>query len=153
MPKYLITATYTSEGAKGLLWDSGTKRREAAEQAIKSVGGFKRVATFPGGQSSVMDLSFDRETGYLWAYCDNTCGNRAAVLQIDALASSPARGRFTLSRLFDRPGTMPDINNEGIAIAPEAECSNGRKAFIWADDAATGGNSLRRDAIPCGRFF
>ncbi len=39
MPKYLITATYTSEGAKGLLWDSGTKRREAAEQAIKSVGG------------------------------------------------------------------------------------------------------------------
>jgi len=116
-------------------------------------GGFKRVATFPGGQSSVMDLSFDRETGYLWAYCDNTCGNRAAVLQIDALASSPARGRFTLSRLFDRPGTMPDINNEGIAIAPEAECSNGRKAFIWADDAATGGNSLRRDAIPCGRFF
>ena len=39
MPKYMITATYTSEGAKGLLWDSGTKRREAAEQAIKSVGG------------------------------------------------------------------------------------------------------------------
>ena len=39
MPKYLITATYTSEGAKGLLWDSGSKRREAAEQAIKSVGG------------------------------------------------------------------------------------------------------------------
>lgn len=39
MPKYLITATYTSEGAKGLLWDSGTKRREAAEQAIMSVGG------------------------------------------------------------------------------------------------------------------
>jgi uncharacterized protein with GYD domain len=39
MPKYLIAATYTPEGARGLLWDSGTKRREAAEQAIKSVGG------------------------------------------------------------------------------------------------------------------
>jgi uncharacterized protein with GYD domain len=39
MPKYLITATYSAEGAKGLLWDSGTKRREAAEQAIRSAGG------------------------------------------------------------------------------------------------------------------
>jgi len=39
MPKYLIEATYTPEGHKGLLWDSGTKRREAAEQAITSVGG------------------------------------------------------------------------------------------------------------------
>jgi hypothetical protein len=75
------------------------------------------------------------------------------VLQIDSDPASPARGRFSLSRLFDRPSTLPDVNNEGIAIAPESECSNGRKAFFWTDDAATGGNSLRRDAIPCGRFF
>ena len=116
-------------------------------------GGFQRVATFPGGQVSVMDLSFDRDTGYLWAACDNTCGNRAAVLQIDGDPSSPARGRFGVSRIFDRPSTLPDVNNEGIAIAPESECQSGLKAFFWTDDAATGGNSLRRDSIPCGRFF
>ena len=39
MPKYLIEASYTSEGAKGLLKDGGSKRRQAAEQAIKSAGG------------------------------------------------------------------------------------------------------------------
>lgn len=39
MPKYLIAASYTSEGAKGLLKDGGTKRRQAAEQAVRSVGG------------------------------------------------------------------------------------------------------------------
>jgi uncharacterized protein with GYD domain len=39
MPKYLLAASYTSEGAKGLLKDGGTKRRQAAEQAIKSAGG------------------------------------------------------------------------------------------------------------------
>ncbi|HEV3058254.1 MAG TPA: GYD domain-containing protein [Vicinamibacterales bacterium] len=38
MGKYLITASYTADGAKGLLKDGGTKRREAAEQAIKSAG-------------------------------------------------------------------------------------------------------------------
>src|ERR1700730_10335164 len=39
MPKYLIEASYTREGAKGLLKDGGSKRRQAAEQAIKSAGG------------------------------------------------------------------------------------------------------------------
>ena len=39
MPKYLIAASYTSEGAKGVLKDGGTKRRQAAEAAIKSAGG------------------------------------------------------------------------------------------------------------------
>ena len=32
MPKYLIEASYTTEGAKGLLKDGGTKRRQAAER-------------------------------------------------------------------------------------------------------------------------
>ncbi len=39
MAKYLIKASYTADGAKGLLKDGGSKRREAAEQAIKSAGG------------------------------------------------------------------------------------------------------------------
>jgi Lamin Tail Domain len=116
-------------------------------------GGFQRVATFPGGQVSVMDLSFDREVGYLWAYCDDTCGNQAAVLQIDGTPGSATLGRFGLSRFFQRPSTLPNVNNEGIAIAPESECVNGFKPFFWTDDSATGGHSLRRDAIPCGRFF
>ena len=39
MPKFLIQASYTADGAKGLLKEGGTKRRQAAESAIKSVGG------------------------------------------------------------------------------------------------------------------
>jgi uncharacterized protein with GYD domain len=39
MAKYLIEASYTSEGARGLLKDGGSKRRTAADQAIKSAGG------------------------------------------------------------------------------------------------------------------
>src|ERR1700730_5431922 len=39
MPKYLIKASYTAEGAKGLLKDGGSKRREGAEQGLKSAGG------------------------------------------------------------------------------------------------------------------
>jgi len=39
MAKYLIQASYTAEGAKGLLKDGGSKRRQMAEQAVKSAGG------------------------------------------------------------------------------------------------------------------
>jgi uncharacterized protein with GYD domain len=44
MPKYLIEAAYTAEGAKGLLGKGGTARRKAVEDAAKSVGG--RVEAF-----------------------------------------------------------------------------------------------------------
>ena len=39
MGKYLIEFSYTREGAKGLLAEGGTKRREAVEKAIKGAGG------------------------------------------------------------------------------------------------------------------
>ena len=39
MPKYLIVGSYTAEGAKGLLKDGGSKRRQVADAALKSVGG------------------------------------------------------------------------------------------------------------------
>lgn len=51
MAKYLLEASYTSEGAKGLLKDGGSKRRQAAEQAIKSAGGKLEAFYFAFGQS------------------------------------------------------------------------------------------------------
>jgi uncharacterized protein with GYD domain len=39
MPKYLIQGSYSNEGLKGLLKEGGSKRREAAEQAVTGVGG------------------------------------------------------------------------------------------------------------------
>jgi uncharacterized protein with GYD domain len=51
MAKYLLAAAYTAEGAKGLLKDSGTKRRQAAEQAIKSAGGTMDAFYFAFGEN------------------------------------------------------------------------------------------------------
>src|SRR4029453_2882811 len=39
MGKYLFQVSYTAQGAKSLLEGGGAKRRSAAEQAVKSVGG------------------------------------------------------------------------------------------------------------------
>jgi uncharacterized protein with GYD domain len=39
MAKYLMQASYTAQGAKGLLKEGGSGRKKAVEQAVKSVGG------------------------------------------------------------------------------------------------------------------
>ena len=50
-------------------------------------GGFTRIATIASGQVATMDLMFDRDHELLWAYCDDTCGNRATLLTV---STSPA---------------------------------------------------------------
>ena len=54
MAKYLILASYTAEGAKGVLKDGGTKRRQAAEAAIKSAGGKLDGFYFAFGESDAI---------------------------------------------------------------------------------------------------
>ena len=39
MPKYLVQASYTPEGTKGLLKEGGTKRRSVVEQMVSGLGG------------------------------------------------------------------------------------------------------------------
>ncbi|MEX0629334.1 MAG: GYD domain-containing protein [Chloroflexota bacterium] len=39
MAKYLFIGRYTAEGAKGLLQEGGSGRRDAARQVVESVGG------------------------------------------------------------------------------------------------------------------
>ena len=54
MPKYLIMASYTADGAKGLIKEGGTKRRQAAEAALKSVGGRVEAFYFAFGEHDVV---------------------------------------------------------------------------------------------------
>ena len=54
MPKYLIEASYTAEGAKGLLAEGGTKRRDAAVKAVKAVGGKVEAFYFAFGESDAV---------------------------------------------------------------------------------------------------
>jgi len=109
---------------------------------------YTRVATFSSGQAAVMALQYDADFGYLYAHCDDTCGNTATLLTVDA-----ATGKYTARLGFNRPSGMSNINNEGIAIAPESACSGGLKRVVWTDDSATSGHSLRDGQIDCGPLY
>jgi len=111
-----------------------------------------RVATIVTGFPGVMGMEYDRDTGYLWATCDDGCGNTTGVLQIDVSVGSLTRGRFLAPRRYARPSTLPNINNEGFAFAPQSVCVAGRKSVFWADDSETAGHSIRSATIPCATF-
>jgi uncharacterized protein with GYD domain len=49
MSKYLISGSYVGEGIKGVLKDGGTKRKEAVEQLIGSLGGTVESVHFAFG--------------------------------------------------------------------------------------------------------
>lgn len=51
MPKYLVQASYTTEGTKGLLKDGGTKRRAAVEELMKGLGGKVEAFYFAFGDA------------------------------------------------------------------------------------------------------
>ena len=53
MPKYLVRASYTEEGLKGLLKEGGSKRREAVEQLIKGLGGTVEAFYYAFGDDDV----------------------------------------------------------------------------------------------------
>jgi|SRR5690348_12180064 len=54
MPKYLWNVTYTPEGAAGLLADGGTKRREAIEEMLESVGGRLEALYYAFGSTDLV---------------------------------------------------------------------------------------------------
>jgi hypothetical protein len=114
---------------------------------------FVRVASFASGHGKIMDLSFDSGKGVLWAHCDNTCANRSHVMAIDKVAGSQTFGKFIVRKAYERPASLVNSGHEGIAIAPESECSNNQKNFFWADDDAASRHSIRRGTIPCGPLF
>jgi hypothetical protein len=111
------------------------------------------VATIASGEAAVMDLSFDRDNLALWAHCDNTCDNHDHLLSIDTVVGSSTYGKFIVRKAYNRPKGLSNYNFEGIAIAPEAECSNGKKKFIWANDSNDGGHVLWQGSLACGPLF
>jgi uncharacterized protein with GYD domain len=57
MAKYLLTASYTTDGAKGLKKDGGTKRRAAAAAAVESVGGKLESFYYAFGEKDVFAVA------------------------------------------------------------------------------------------------
>jgi uncharacterized protein with GYD domain len=84
MPKYLLQVSYTSEGAKGLLKDGGSKRRQAAKSLVEGLGGKLEAFYYAFGETDV----------YAIADLPDSASMAAAGIAIGA--SGGATGKTTL---------------------------------------------------------
>ena len=72
MAKYLISGSYTAQGAKGVLAEGGTGRREATERVVSSVGGTVESYYFGfGGNDFYLIADFPGDTKVLYGGGDD----------------------------------------------------------------------------------
>lgn len=136
-------ATYANHG-DGLFFIGLEANGTVYAYALDLVGGgFTKVATISSGFTGVMDLQYDRDLQNLWAVCDDGCQGRSTVLGVNA------SGAYVPGAIYDRPSSMPNINNEGFAIAAATECVADRKPAFWSDDNNTDGHAIRSGTISC----
>jgi hypothetical protein len=111
---------------------------------------FTRVVTIQKVMSTVTDLVFDPEKQMLWAECDNNCGGRTVLLDVDT-NPGPTQGTFVVRSTYERPtGMGGNFNNEGFTVTPQSECVGGTKPVFWADDGDDNGHTLREGTLGCG---
>ena len=84
MAKYLIQASYTAEGAKGLLKEGGTGRRTAIEAAARAAGGRLEAIYFAFGETDV------------FVVVDGVDAASAAAFALTVAASGAAHPRTTV---------------------------------------------------------
>jgi uncharacterized protein with GYD domain len=74
MPKFMIKASYTAEGARGLLKEGGTARRAAVQKIIEGIGG--KVEAFY--------FAFGEDDAYVITDLPDTASGLAVSLAVNA---------------------------------------------------------------------
>ncbi|TYL54796.1 cell wall protein [Nocardioides sp. BGMRC 2183] len=127
----------------GQLYVLALEQTDAVEETAHLVATVDPQLLTNAGPAGAMDVSWDPERQQLWALCDDSCDGVSVVLSVDD------GGAFAVDAAYDRPLGMPNLNNEGLAIAPRAACVAGRKEVVWSDDGDTDGHALRSGTLPC----
>ena len=88
MPKYLLQVNYVGEGVKGVLKDGGTRRRNIADRAIKSMGGTMEAFYFAFGETDVFVIA-DMPDNVSMAALGLTLGATGAVTSKTTVLLTP----------------------------------------------------------------
>jgi len=114
-------ANYPSHDRPVFLLSSKPMGRFMSTRLTRPGSTYVRIATFASDHASVIDLSFDRDVGILWAYCDNNCSNRSHLFAIDTVVGSPTKGKFILRKLDVQHQQRRHCNRAGIGMHQQSE--------------------------------
>lgn len=106
MSKYLLQVSYSTEGAKGLLKDGGSKRVEAAKTAAEAVGGKVEAMYFAFGGTdafAIMDLP-----------------DHASAAALALTASGAGAGNITTTVLLT-PKELDEASGKSVVYKPPGQ--------------------------------
>lgn len=130
MAKYLVEASYLSEGINGLLKEGGTRRREAVDQLFQSLGGKVEAFYFAFGDRDVViigELPDNATAAALALRVDasgvTTCKTTVLMTpqEIDAAVTKTVTYRPPGS---DKPAEVANWEGEGGHLASGAQGGN-----------------------------
>jgi uncharacterized protein with GYD domain len=103
MPRYLVNASYSPEGIRGVLQKGGTARADAVRQAVEGLGGTMHSFDFAfGADDAVVIVEFP----------DNVT---AAAVGLAVSASGLASTRITV---LLTPAEIDQAAKKGVAYTP-----------------------------------
>nr|WP_201469100.1 lamin tail domain-containing protein [Microbacterium hydrocarbonoxydans] len=108
--------------------------------ALAADGGATLVSEIVPGLPGVMALDYDSVLDVLWAVCDDGCHGQSAQITLNG-SDAPGISHFA------RPGSMPDINNEGFATGPASLAVDGQRPVWWFADGFAA-EALRAGTLP-----
>ena len=103
MAKYMFIASYTAEGAKGVLKEGGSSRREAVAKAIASGGGSLEAFYF----------GFGTDDSYTIADLPDHASAAAAALTVSATGTSTVRTVVLLT-----PAELDEASQKRLDFRP-----------------------------------
>ena len=109
MPKYLIQASYTTEGVQGLLSDGGSARTEAAAAAAAS----------PGGSVESFYFAFGSEDAFVVA--DLASNADAAALSLAVSASGAVNARVTVLLTPEELDAAAETVRNSVSYSPPGD--------------------------------
>ncbi len=103
MAKYLFQGVYTAKGLEGLLKEGGSKRREAVEQAVKSLGGTMEGFYYAFGDTDVLAIVDLPDNVSATAFSLLVSGGGGATLKTTALITPEEVDQATKKAIDYRP--------------------------------------------------
>ncbi|MCH2412372.1 MAG: GYD domain-containing protein, partial [Acidimicrobiales bacterium] len=116
MPKYLIQASYTTEGVQGLLSDGGSARTAAAETAAASLGGSVEAFYFAFGSDDAIVIA------------DLESNADAAALSLAVSASGAVNARVTVLLTPEELDAAAETVRNSMSYSPPGSCPSGRRS-------------------------
>ena len=103
MPKYLLQASYTAEGTKGLAKEGGSRRRAYIDELVKKLGGKLETFYYAFGEADVVVIA------------DLPDAETAAAISLAVNGSGAVRARTSV---LLTPEQMDQASKKSVAYRP-----------------------------------